>query len=126
MKYVCLAYYDEHRVDALSESDLDALIEETLACNEELVNSGHLLAAETVEGARSGVIVRVRDGRLTVTESRPGETGEQLGGFFLINARDLNEAIQVASKMVQARMGYLEVRPLKELGQTWFSSWNHE
>lgn len=115
MKYLCLAYRDEQRLDALSREEMDALIEETLAYNEELRRSGHLIAAEALQGGRTAVILRVRDGRLSVTDGPFAETKEQLGGFFLINARDLNEAIQVASRTVQARVGCLEVRPIREL-----------
>jgi len=115
MKYLCLAYHDEQRLDALSKDELDVLIEETLAYNEELLISGHLVAAEALQGVRTAVLLRVRDGRLSVTDGPFAETKEQLGGFFLISARDLNEAIQVASRMVQARVGCLEVRPIREL-----------
>ncbi|NLF11175.1 MAG: YciI family protein [Anaerolineaceae bacterium] len=115
MKYLCLAYQDEQRLDALSREEMDALIEETLAYNEELRRSGHLIAAEALQGVRTAVILRVRDGRLSVTDGPFVETKEQLGGFFLINARDLNEAILVASRMVPARVGCLEVRPIREL-----------
>lgn len=115
MKYLCLAYRDEQRLDALSREEMNALIEETLTYNEELRRSGHLIAAEALQGVRTAVILRVRDGRLSVTDGPFAETKEQLGGFFLINARDLNEAIQVASRTVQARVGCLEVRPIREL-----------
>jgi len=115
MKYLCLAYHDEQRLDALSKDELDVLIEETLAYNEELLTSGHLVAAEALQSVRTAVLLRVRDGRLSVTDGPFAETKEQLGGFFLISARDLNEAIQVASRMVQARVGCLEVRPIREL-----------
>ncbi|HSJ54504.1 MAG TPA: YciI family protein [Anaerolineae bacterium] len=115
MKYLCLAYHDEQRLDAMSRSELDALIEETLAYNEELLISGHLVAAEALQGVRTAVLLRVRDGRLSVTDGPFAETKEQLGGFFLISARDLNEAIHVASRMVQARVGCLEVRPIRDL-----------
>jgi len=115
MKYLCLAYRDEQRLDALSREEMNALIEETLTYNEELRRSGHLIAAEALQGVRTAVILRVRDGRLSVTDGPFAKTKEQLGGFFLINARDLNEAIQVASRTVQARVGCLEVRPIREL-----------
>ena len=115
MKYLCLAYQDGQRLDALSKEEIEALIEETMAYNEELRRSGHLIAAEALQGVQSAVILRVRDGRLSVTDGPFVETKEQLGGFFVINARDLNEAIQVASRTVQARVGCLEVRPIREL-----------
>ena len=119
MKYLCLAYHDEHRLDVMSQDELGMLIEETLDCNEDLRKSGHLIAAEALESVQTGVIVRVREGRICVTDGPLAETVEQLAGFFLISARDLNEAIQVASKMVQARVGSVEVRPIRELTQPW-------
>jgi len=117
MKYLCLAYHDEKWLDAIPESELDALVDETLAYNEELEASGRLIAAEALQGTQTGIVVRVRNGKLSVTDGPFAETKEQLGGFFLINARDLNDAIQVASKMAQARFGSLEVRPILELGK---------
>jgi len=115
MKYACLAYHDEHRLEAVSKSELDALIEETLACSEELRRSGYLLAAEVLQAVRTGVVVRVRNGRTHVADGPVAETQEHLGAFFVISARDFNEAIQVASSMVQARVGCIEVRPIRDL-----------
>jgi hypothetical protein len=115
MKYICLAYHDEDKIDALSGGELGALIEETLAYNEELRRSGQLAAAEALQSARTSVIVCVRDGQVSVTDGPFAKTKEQLGGFFVLNARDLNEAIHLASRMAQARVGSLEVRPIREL-----------
>ena len=114
MKYLCLAYGDERTLEAMSDAELHAIIEETLAYNEELRFGGRLLAAELLQSGRSAVIVRVRDGKTLVTDGPFVETDKHLAGFFLITARDLNEAIQIASRMVQARVGCLEVRPIRE------------
>jgi len=114
MRYICLAYEEEGILNALSKKDWDILRGETLGYLEELRNRGHIVSAEALQSARTAATVRVRNGRATVTDGPFAETKEQLGGFFLINARDLNEAIQVASKWPSARLGSIEVRPIEE------------
>ena len=115
MQYLCLVYADEARLAAMTQREVDALIDETNANNEELRASGHLLLAQALEHVEGAVTVRVRDGRLSATDGPFAETNEQLGGFVLIEARDLNEAIRVASKIPPARLGCVEVRPIQEL-----------
>ena len=85
-----------------------------LIYGEDLRRRGYLIAAEALQSARAAVTVRLRNGRASTTEGPAAETGEQLNGFVLIEARDLNEAIQVASKMPEARVGSIEVRPIRE------------
>ncbi len=114
MKYLCLAYEAEETFNAMSRSEWDALREETLAYVEVLQQSGHLILTNALQSARTAATLRVRNGKLSVTDGPFAETKEQLGGFFLINARDLNEAIQVASKWPSARLGNIEVRPVEE------------
>lgn len=114
MKYLCLAYEEENTLNALSRSEWDALRSETLAYLEELRKSGHLISAEPLKSARTATTVRVRDRKVSMTDGPFAETKETLGGFFLIKARDLNEAIQVASKWPSARLGSIEVRPIEE------------
>ncbi len=114
MKYLCLAYEAESTLNALSKDEWDALRSETLAYVEELRQNGHLVTAEALQSARTAATVRVRDGRMSATDGPFVETKEQLGGFFLIQARDLNEAIQLASKWPSARLGSIEVRPIEE------------
>jgi hypothetical protein len=115
MQYICLVYADEARVDAMSQDEVDALIDETLATNEELRASGHLILAQALEHVAEATTVRVRDGRLSATTGPFAETAEQLGGFVFIEARDLNEAIQVAGRIPSARLGSIEVRPVIDL-----------
>jgi hypothetical protein len=117
MKYLCLAYVDEKKWDALPKSEQDALIGESLAYDEELRKSGHLVAAEALQSAETATTVRMRNGKVSVTDGPFAETKEQLGGFYLIDARDLNDAIQVASKTPCARLGSVEVRPVLELNR---------
>ena len=114
MKYLCLAYEEESSLNALSGTEWDALRGETLSYLEELRMRGHLLSADALQSARTATTVRVRGGRVSLTDGPFAETKEQLGGFFLINARDLNEAIQVASRWPSARLGSIEVRPIEE------------
>jgi len=113
MKYLCLAYEEEKKLNALSESEWAALREETLAYVEELRKSGCLVTAEPLQSVRTAATVRVRDGKVSRTDGPFAETKEQLGGFFLINARDLDEALEVAAKWPSARLGSIEVRPIE-------------
>jgi len=113
MKYVCLAYEEESKLDGLSKSEWAALRDETLAYVEQLRNNGHLITAEPLQSVRSAATVRVRGGKASVTDGPFAETKETLGGFFLIDARDLNEAIQIATKWPSARIGSIEVRPIE-------------
>jgi hypothetical protein len=114
MKYILLCCHDEKTVDSMSKSEHDAVMEETMAYCEALKKSGHLLGVEALEPIQTAMSVRVRSGKLTVTDGPFAETKEQLGGFFLISARDLNEAIQVASRFPSVRFGTMEVRPIRD------------
>lgn len=117
MKYLCLVYLEEKKLDALSQSELDALVRESLAYDEELDDSGHYLVSEALQGVQTATTVRVRNGKLSATDGPFAETKEQLGGFILIEARDLNDAIQAASRIPPARLGSIEVRPVWEIRQ---------
>lgn len=114
MKYLLLCCHEEKKLDSMSKSDCDAMMEETVAYCELLKKSGHLLAVEQLEPVQKAVSVRGRNGNLSVTDGPFAETKEQIGGYFLIDARDLNEAIQVASKFPSVRFGTMEVRPVRE------------
>jgi hypothetical protein len=117
MRYLCLVYADEARLNAMPQHQVDALIDETTANDEELRASGRLLLAEALGHVEAAVTVRVRDGRLSATAGPFAETVEQLGGFLLIEARDLNEAIQIAGRIPGARLGSIEVRPVIDLAR---------
>jgi hypothetical protein len=117
MKYMCLVYDDEKKLNAMSKSEWDAFVAEHLAFDEEIHKSGHRLVSEGLQFVHTATTLRVRNGKLSITDGPFAETKEQLGGFYLINARDLNEAIQVASKIPSARLGSIEVRPIRELNQ---------
>jgi len=114
MRYLCLIYPDEAVLNALSERDYAAIVEEVLAYREELRLSGHYVASSPLQTAEVTTTLRVRNGRVMITDGPFVETKEQIGGFYLIEATDLNDAIRVAAKMPPARLGSIEVRPLRE------------
>lgn len=114
MKYLCLAYEEEGTLDALSREEWDSLRKETLDYVDELRRSGRLIITHALQTVRNATTVRVRHGRMSTTDGPFAETKESLGGFFLIEARDLNEAIEVASRWPSARLGSIEVRPIEE------------
>jgi hypothetical protein len=114
MKYVCLIFYDEKVRNALSDDDSQALIDESRRSSEDMRRSGHLLTAFPLEQTHSASTVRIRNGKMVVTDGPFTETREQIGGFVLLEARDLNQAIQLASRIPPARLGGVEVRPVMQ------------
>jgi hypothetical protein len=115
MRYACLVYLVEKEMAAMSEIEARACTEESLAYDEALRRNGQLVVAQALAPVETATTVRVRHGKLTATDGPFAETKEQLGGFILIEARDLNEAIQAASRIPLARRGSIEVRPVMEL-----------
>lgn len=113
MKYLLLVYGDERQWDAMSTSERDAFEDACLANDEALRESGHLLAVEGLYSSHTAATVRVHSGKVSINDGPFAQMKEQLIGLYFINARDLNEAIQVASNMPQARTGPIEVRPRK-------------
>ena len=114
MKFLCMAYEEERKLNALAKSEWEVLRAETLTYVDELKKNGYLITAEPLQSVRTAATVRVRNGKVAITDGPFAETKETLGGFFLINARDLNEAIQVAAKWPSARLGSIEVRPIED------------
>lgn len=115
MKYLCLVYYEEKNMHSMSQAEWDALNNECLACGDSLRGSGHWLDGAALQSIDTATTVRVRNGKVTTTDGPFAETKEQLAGFYLIDARDLNEAIQLAGKIPPARYGSIEVRPVREV-----------
>jgi hypothetical protein len=115
MRYLCLVHFEERILNAMSKTESAALADESLAYDKELQRDGHLIAAHALKTARTATIVRVRNGKLSVTDAPFAETKEQLGGFILIEARDLNDAIPAATGIPLARLGTIEVRPIQEI-----------
>ena len=116
MKYLCLVYQEETLADALPQRAHDAMRDDVRHYREELQASGHFIASFPLQPIQTATTVRVRNGRVSVSDGPFAQTNEQLGGLYLIAARDLNDAIRVASKLPSARLGSIEVRPLDECG----------
>jgi hypothetical protein len=118
MKYLCLAYYDVKAFEALSGAELDAIVSRCPPHDEALRRSGHLVVQASLGLPRASTTIQPRGGKPVVTDGPFTETKEQVGGFFIIEARDLNEAIRVASKHPAANLGEqvgwaVEVRPIE-------------
>lgn len=108
MKYLLLVYSEEKQLESVADR-------ECFENGELMKNAGHYIAAEALQSVKTASTVRIRSGQLSVTDGPFAETKEQLAGFYLVEARDLNEAIQLASKLPPARVGSIEVRPIREL-----------
>jgi hypothetical protein len=108
MKYLCLVYLEDQKLHAVPDR-------ECKTCGDGLRERGLLLAAEALQPVDTATTVRVRNGKVMITDGPFAETKEQLAGFYLIEARDLNDAIQAAAKIPPAREGSVEVRPVREL-----------
>lgn len=115
MNYLCLVYYDEKIMTSMSQREWDDLNQECIACGEGLRESGHWLGGNALQPVETATTVRVRNGKISTTDGPFAETREQLAGFYLLEARDLNEAITLAGKIPPARYGSIEVRPVREL-----------
>jgi hypothetical protein len=118
MKYLCLAYYDEQAFDAMPKPEFDAIVRKCPQYDEALRASGHLVVQASLGSPRATTTVRPRNGKPSVTDGPFIETKEQVGGFFIIEARDPDEAIRVASKHPAANLGEqvgwaIEVRPIE-------------
>lgn len=111
MKYLCLVYLDEKRLDELPDEDC-------VAYDNEIRQSAHCLASEALESVHTATTVRVRNGKTSITDGPFAETKEQLAGFYMIEAKDLNEAILIASGIPPARVGSIEVRPVRPIRET--------
>jgi hypothetical protein len=111
MKYLCLVYGEEKQIGAMSDDDC-------MAYDQSLRNAGRCIASEALQPVRTASTVRVRNGKVSITDGPFAETKECLAGFYLVHAADLNEAIQIASQMPPAQVGSIEVRPVRELTST--------
>ena len=108
IKYLCLVYLDEKRLHELPDEDC-------VDFDTSIRDSGHCIASEALQSVQTATTVRVRNGKMSITGGPFAETKEQLAGFSMIEARDLNEAIQIASKIPPARVGSIEVRPIRPI-----------
>jgi hypothetical protein len=111
MKYLCLVYGEEKEIGAMTD-------DECMAYDQTLRNAGKCLASEALQPVHTAKVVRVRDGKVSIRDGPFTETKECLAGFYLIDAANLNDAIEVASQIPPARVGSIEVRPIRELSST--------
>jgi hypothetical protein len=114
MKYLCLVY-QEASGDSVPESTCNDFTGEVIDHREQLRLSGYLIASSPLQSAREATSVRVRNGRVSISDGPVGRIEEHLEAFYLIDARDLNDAIRVAAKIPSARLGCIEIRPLREV-----------
>ena len=111
MKYLCLVYGEERALESCPDADC-------LAFDAAVRASGHCIASEALQPVATATTVRVRNGKVAVIDGPFAETKEQLAGFYLLEARDLNEAIQLAAKIPPARHGSIEVRPIRPMRES--------
>lgn len=115
MKYLCLVYYDEKKMQQLSQQEWDTLNQECMGCVESLTEGGHFLEGAPLLSTETATTLRMRDNKPVITDGPFAETKEQLAGFYMLEARDMNEAIRLAEKIPPARYGCVEIRPVREL-----------
>ncbi len=116
MKYLCQVWFDGTVLDTMTKEEKHKLDSDSLGYDRDLMASGHMIRAEALQAPSSAVTVRVRNGETSVTDGPFIETKEHLGGFILIEARDLNDAIRVAAGIPLAKLGSIEVRPIHSFG----------
>jgi hypothetical protein len=108
MKYLCLVYAEEKQLDDIDDG-------ECMICGADIAASGRLVAAEPLQPVHTATTLRVRNGKVSITDGPFAETKEQLTGFYLVEAANLDEALQIAAKIPPARVGSIEVRPVRQL-----------
>ena len=117
MKYVCLIYDEQGKWERMPKSEADAMMGEYVAFTESIRKSGNYVAGEALQPVQTATTLRSRNGRLSSTDGPFAETKEQLGGFYLIDAKDLDEAIQIASRIPSVKIGSIEVRPVVDFSK---------
>jgi hypothetical protein len=115
MKYLCLGYMEEQKWDDMPEDKRNAWMEECLAYDAELKKNGHFVAGEALDYVRNSKTLKARNGKLSITDGPFAETKEQLGGIMILEAQDLNEAVQLISKHPGLREGTFEIRAIVDM-----------
>jgi hypothetical protein len=115
MQYLLLIYRNEAELAKMSEADIPAMQKDYADFTQGIVKSGHFRAGDALQPTRTATTVRVRDGKTVTTDGPFAETKEQLGGYYLVEAKDLDEAIKIAAKIPNARDGSIEVRPIRPM-----------
>ena len=117
MKYICLGYMDPKKWETMSESERNAMIDECFAYDDVLRKNGHFVGGEALQSPRNATTVRWKNGKVSITDGPYAETKEQLGGIFVLEAKDLNHAIQLMSKHPGVKAGSIEIRPVDDLAE---------
>jgi hypothetical protein len=117
MKYVCLGYIEPNKFETMPERDRNAMLDECFNYDDVLRKHGHFAAGEALQGANTAKTLRWKNGKVVVTDGPYTETKEQLGGILLLEARDLNHAIQLMSEHPGVKYGPFEIRPAADLNQ---------
>ena len=117
MKYICLGYIEPNKLENLAETDRNAMVDECFRYDDELRKNGHFAGGEALQGPATAATLRWKDGKVAVTDGPYAETKEQLGGILILEARDLNHAIQLMSKHPGVKAGPFEIRPAADLSE---------
>jgi len=117
MKYICLGYIEPNKFETLSETDRNAMVDECFTYDDELRKNGHFAGGEALQGPQSATTLRWKNGKVSITDGPYTETKEQIGGILLLEARDLNHAIQLMSKHPGVKAGPFEIRPAADLSE---------
>jgi hypothetical protein len=115
MKYICLGYIEENKWETMPEGEQNAMIDECFTYDDALRKNGHFVGGEALQGPRNAATLRYRNGKVSVTDGPYAETKEQLGGILILEAKDLNHAIQLMSKHPGVKAGPFEIRPAADL-----------
>ena len=115
MKFMFMIYHDENVLDAMPETEMQPLVDSAIEYAEEIRRSGHYVASDALQRTRTARTVRIRAGKASTTAGPFAETKEQLGGFFVIEAKDMDEAYAASPRFPPARVAAIEVRPVQEL-----------
>ena len=117
MKYICLGYIEPNKLENLSEAERNAMIDECFIYDDELRKNGHFAGGEALQGPQTATTLRWQNGKVSITDGPYAETKEQIGGILILEARDLNHAIQLMSKHPGVKAGPFEIRPAADLGE---------
>ena len=117
MKYICLGYIEPNKWETMSESERNAMMDECFAYDDVLRRNGHFAGGEALQSARNATTLRFKNGKVSITDGPYAETKEQLGGILVLEARDLNHAIQLMSKHPGVKAGPFEIRPAADLSE---------
>jgi hypothetical protein len=115
VKYICLGYMEEKKWETMSENERNAFLDECFAYDCMLRKNGYLVGGEALQSARNATTLRWKNGKVSITDGPYAETKEQLGGLLMLEARDLNHAVQLISKHPVVKAGSLEIRPAEDL-----------